>query len=529
MASKATDGGAGISPEQYRRWVETAEALKPTLHSTVREPVALVAPVADDAAFLHWKMERTEPVKALAERLLTQGDEFYLDFGSHGAGYFSFRVAAVGTGVDAPVRVRITFGEVPVEVALPHDPYKGSLSRAWLQDETVTLDVLPATVHLPRRYAFRYAKVEVLAISSSYKICLDEFRATAVTSAEGTPEPLRDGPGISDTLRKIDEVSIHTLRDCMQTVFEDGPKRDRRLWIGDLRLQALANYATFRNYKLVKRCLYLFAGLPYEDGSLAACVFEQPQPVKGGSYIVDYAALYAAALLDYAKASGDWATARELWPVVRLQMELLGRHVNADGLFRAPKDQWVFIDWRDGLQRDAAMHAIFVYSLKQAAELAQRVGASAEAAQYAERITQMTAAARKAYFDATQSLFTSGPERQVSWATQAWMTLAGIATKEEGAKALLAMFDRHDAVRPGSPYLYHYFTEAMLECGLKNEALDLIEWYWGSMVKAGADTFWEVYDPQQPGLSPYGSVLMNSYCHAWSCTPAYLLRRGSEG
>ena len=44
------------------------------------------------------------------------------------------------------------------------------------------------------------------------------------------------------------------------------------------------------------------------------------------------------------------------------------------------------------------------------------------------------------------------------------------------------------------------------------------------MVKAGADTFWEVYDPSNADLSPYGSVLVNSYCHAWSCTPAYLLR-----
>jgi len=44
------------------------------------------------------------------------------------------------------------------------------------------------------------------------------------------------------------------------------------------------------------------------------------------------------------------------------------------------------------------------------------------------------------------------------------------------------------------------------------------------MVKAGADTFWEVYDPSNADLSPYGSTLVNSYCYAWSCTPAYLLR-----
>ena len=31
-------------------------------------------------------------------------------------------------------------------------------------------------------------------------------------------------------------------------------------------------------------------------------------------------------------------------------------------------------------------------------------------------------------------------------------------------------------------------------------------------------------DVRRSLASPYGSHLMNSYCHAWSCTPAYLLR-----
>jgi hypothetical protein len=45
------------------------------------------------------------------------------------------------------------------------------------------------------------------------------------------------------------------------------------------------------------------------------------------------------------------------------------------------------------------------------------------------------------------------------------------------------------------------------------------------MVEAGADTFWEVSDPSNALLSPYDNVLINSYCHAWSCTPTYLVRQ----
>ena len=40
-----------------------------------------------------------------------------------------------------------------------------------------------------------------------------------------------------------------------------------------------------------------------------------------------------------------------------------------------------------------------------------------------------------------------------------------------------------------------------------------------------ADTFWELYNPENPAESPYGSSIVNSYCHAWSCTPTYLLRK----
>ncbi len=43
--------------------------------------------------------------------------------------------------------------------------------------------------------------------------------------------------------------------------------------------------------------------------------------------------------------------------------------------------------------------------------------------------------------------------------------------------------------------------------------------YWGGMLKHGADTFWQVYVPGDDRRSRYGSHLMNSYCHAWSCTP----------
>ena len=73
-------------------------------------------------------------------------------------------------------------------------------------------------------------------------------------------------------------MCVKTLKECEQEVFEDGPKRDRRLWIGDLRLQALVDYNTFKNIDLIKRCIYLFAHNLNNEGLVAPCVFPDTPP-----------------------------------------------------------------------------------------------------------------------------------------------------------------------------------------------------------------------------------------------------------
>ncbi len=513
---------AAPAASREQKWLAIAESLKPRLHPTPVMPAGIVQMAPDPTQFLHWRAERVSPPEALSERLLRRGDSAIVDFGRHLTGHLSFSIAGEGRGVDAPARLKLTFAEVPAEIAQPFDPYQGGLGRAWLQDEVINLDVLPAVIRMPRRYAFRYVKLEVVDTSPNYAVRIGKIQATALSSAGGDPPPLPEA--VPAMLRQTDRVSIATLRDCMQTVFEDGPKRDRRLWIGDLRLQALTNYATFRSNDLVKRCLYLFAAFPREDGLVPACVFEDPEPHRGHEYIIDYAALYPAAVLDYAKATGDWNTAVDLWPVVRQQMDLLSAYVGSDGIFAAPARSWVFIDWCDALDRTAAMQGTFVYSLRQALELARHCGAPGEAAKYQQLIARMSIAGHGAFYDSSRQVFVSGPKRQVSWASQAWMALSGIATAAEAAQAFRTVAAQTGAVRPGAPYLYHYVAEAMLRCGMKLEAKQLVETYWGGMVKAGADTFWEVYDPSNAGLSPYGSTQVNSYCHAWSCTPSYLLR-----
>lgn len=81
---------------------------------------------------------------------------------------------------------------------------------------------------------------------------------------------------------------------------------------------------------------------------------------------------------------------------------------------------------------------------------------------------------------------------------------------------------------PGTPYTTHYLIDAMLLCGMKQEAKQYLTDYWGGMVDKGADTFWEAYDPNDDFISPYGFSPVNSACHAWSCTPVYFIHKYPE-
>ena len=509
--------------ERRGSWLEKAEKATPELIRTPKKPVAVITVTNDPACFQGWKIGTTAEVKSAYGRPLQPGDSFILDFGEHMAGYAQLSLRDFDIPVDAPVRLALIFGEVLAEVTEPFDSYKGWLTRAWLQDETINVDVVPQTVRLPRRYAFRYLKVTVVSCSTHGKFGFADIAAEAVTCAD--EKRLQPFTPRSADEAALDRVARATLRDCMQTVFEDGPKRDRRLWLGDLRLQALANYVTYRNYDLVKRSLYVLAGTASDKGLVSTCAFERPKIVRGGDNILDYTALFAPTVLEYLEASGDRKTAEDLWPLVLKQLDFTLEPVNEEGLFITPKGWWCFIDWHPTLDKQASEQAILLFGLKATQRLAEKLGKAKEVAFIPDVVTRMENAARKNLWDESQGFFVSGPKREISWASQAWMTLAGVPTPEQAKRAMSGVLHHPTAEKPVTPYMNHYVVEALQAAGLSEDADRLLHGYWGGMVKKGADTFWEVYVSGDDHLSPYGSHLMNSYCHAWSCTPTYLLRK----
>ena len=514
------------------RWMQIAAQEKPVLKYQTLRPVGVVRAVQDAQAFQGWRYERVgEPQTMLYNQNFKDVKGLTLDFGRHMVGYFKFHTKTLGNRPqDAPVRIKFFFGELPAELNTPLDPWRGGLSRAWMQDEVVTVTQVDQWIEIPRRLAARYLKIELMGASNDFDFAIDDVEFRAQSSAGEVLTQLE--PGCPDIVRDINNVGIETLRECMQTVYEDGPKRDRRLWIGDMYLESLANRYSFKNNQMTKHCLYLFAGLAADDGIVISNCFEEPEPhAQLGSYCLTYCLLWNSALLEYLKDTGDKETANDLFKVAKCQTEDAISYVDDRGIFDKDKRGgwvWLFFDWRDGLDVNTPMQGATIFALQQTYELARMLGREQEVKEYPALIKKMTQAARKYLYNKQRGVMESGSDRQVSILAQTWLIKSGVLSKKEGRKAIRTALTTDDVLMPGTPYATHYLIDAMLLCDMKQEARDYLIDYWGGMVKKGADTFWEAYDPKDDLISPYGFAPVNSACHAWSCTPVYFIHKYPE-
>ena len=514
------------------RWMQIAAQEKPVLKYQTVKPVGVVKAVQDARTFQGWRYEQVgQPQELLYDKNFKDVKTLTLDFGRHLVGYFKFHTKTFGNRPqDAPVRMKFFFGELPAELNTPLDPWKGGLSRAWMQDEVVTVTQVDQWIEIPRRMAFRYLKIELMGASNDFDFAIDDIEFRAQSSAGDVLTSLQSG--CPDIVRDINNVGIETLRECMQTVYEDGPKRDRRLWVGDMYLESLANRYSFKNNQMTKHCLYLFAGLAADDGIVISNLFEEPEPhPQSGSYCLTYCLLWNSTLLEYLKDTGDKETANDLWRVAKRQAEDAISYVDDRGIFDKDKRGgwvWLFFDWRNGLDVNTPMQGATIFALQQTYELAQMLGREQEVKEYPLLIKKMTKAARKYLYNKQRGVMESGPDKQVSILAQTWLIKAGVLNKKEGAKAIRTALATDGVYMPGTPYATHYLIDAMLLCDMKQEARDYLVDYWGGMVKKGADTFWEAYDPKDDYISPYGFFPVNSACHAWSCTPVYFIHKYPE-
>lgn len=498
-------------------FLNEAKQLNPQLSHQTSYPIRLISIKKDVNTWLGWKAATLTTLNQQSILKLTKGDTLILDFGRNMVGYIQGETQTAA-------KVKIESAEVLAELGDSWEQFPAIFENGYKPEKTWSPYVLDIskTWRLNQRLTFRY--IRICALESSNDILLSNLRCDEVSAIPFAR--IRPLEGFSAKMQHIDLLSQYTLRNCLQEVFEDGPKRDRRLWLGDLRLEALADGVLFKSDSLVKRCLLLFAGSQRDDGFIPACVYTTNgnNPEIGDEMIPDYAMLFGSVLLDYSSNSNDWQLARKLYPIACQQVDsVVSEWLNSKNYLDI-HNVWLFVDWSKNLDRQTSEQAIAIYATKSLLKLAVKLGIEKDVVKWEKLSKKLQEAALKNLYDKNRGLFISGPQQQVSWASQIWMILAGVVDKPTGSRILTQLKTETNAIQPGTPYLVHHLVQAYLLCDMDAEAYKLIETYWGGMIDKGADTFWEVYDAENAYKSPYNSHLFNSYCHAWSCTPAWFLR-----
>ena len=443
-------------------------------------------------------------------------EETVIDFGDHFTGYLHIEAKCGTDGhiPDSPTVISFAFAEMPIELVCEFNPSVQSLSAGWLQNDSKAMVFMPYKGSLERRYSFRYLKLK-RTDTACFDIDITALYIEAVSAVDiEKVKPFSSGDALLD---KIDRMCVKTLKECEQEVFEDGPKRDRRLWIGDLRLQALVDYQTFNNIDLIKRCIYLFAENMNQNGLVAPCVFPDSPPYVDNWIFLDYSMCLGLCLADYCENTGENELPNELYDVALSQLEY------SDIVFdrnRRKINAPFFID-HGNYDRNIAVLGYFSYVLLHMAELAEKLGKPTD---WFNSVYKDTVKALLSYWDEKTGLFIA-ESGEISWQSQVWAALSGALSREECSELLRKTEEYNPPVRMSSPFMAHYYIEALFKCGEDERAFGYIKNYWGAILNAGFDCCPECFDPENERLTPYANVILNSACHAWSCTPSYWIRK----
>ena len=169
--------------------------------------------------------------------------------------------------------------------------------------------------------------------------------------------------------------------------------------------------------------------------------------------------------------------------------------------------------------------------LAEAYRVMARLAPAGKGAPYERERVLLLEQIERCYWDAEKAAyidsFTSG-KRRVTRHANVFAILFDIADEERKSKLAQSVLFNDAVPAITTPYFRFFELEALCRLGCLDEVLRQIKAYWGGMLKLGAVTFWEEFDPQKPleqQYEMYGDPFGKSLCHAWAASPIYLLAR----
>ena len=440
------------------------------------------------------------------------GDGKLYDFGRETFGYL------VLEGVEGDGEVAVYYGESPEEAQ--DKAFCETLDRIRFAAMTITDLATGKTTERTARYVFDNSK----ALRYVYVECEGATPAGVSLEYEYAPVTYRGSFKSNDEeLNCIWEIGAYTMHLTTREFFIDGIKRDRWVWSGDAVQSYLMNYYLFFDSECVKRTTWLLRG---------------KDPVTAHTNtIMDYTFYWFIGIYDYYMYTGDKAFVKQIYPRMQTMMAYVLGRTNSRGMVEGMTGDWVFVDWADGYLDKKGELAIEQVLLCKSLETMALCAALAEVEEDVPTYEKLAAELRAKlmptfWSEAKQAMVHNCVEGKQSEAVTRYAnmfaTFFGYLTPQQQQQIKDSVLLNDEILKITTPYMRFYELEALCVLGEQEAVMGEMKDYWGGMLREGATSFWEKYNPTESGtqhLAMYGRPYGKSLCHAWGASPIYLLGR----
>lgn len=258
----------------------------------------------------------------------------------------------------------------------------------------------------------------------------------------------------------------------------------------------LMNYYLFFDNETVKRTIWLLRG---------------KDPVTSHSNtIMDYTFYWFLSIYDYYMYSGDKDFVTQLYPRMQSMMDYVLGRTNANGMVEGMTGDWVFVDWADGyLDKKGELsfeQVLFCKSLETMALCASLAGNTADKTKYEKLASALRSKLEPAFWnEQKQAMVHNRIQGKQSESVTRYANMFSVffnylnADKQQAIKHSVLQND--SILKITTPYMRFYELEALCALGEQESVMKEMKAYWGGMLKEGATSFWEKYNPEETGTS----------------------------
>lgn len=385
----------------------------------------------------------------------------------------------------------------------PFECYFGETSAEVMSDddcEQIDFFTPEADEHISlHTYGFQYMRVMT---SSPYEMTVWE-------EYDDVP-PIFSYHSDDKTIEKIAQISQRTFSLCSREFYLDGIKRDRWIWGGDAYLGAKIDYyVSFAREKIKRTVIALLGKSPV---------------ITYINHIMDYTPYTFLTVREYYEHTGDVDFLRQIYPMLTEHLRfVLGRR-NADGFLYKKENDWVHVDWNDGLNTDGEVcfEQILLWAMLKAYVLISDV--IGETCEEYERI----ACALKSKINDVFWCEERGVYRHsridgktgdsVTAYANVFALLTGFVDGRVRDKITYALLHDSDIPPITTPYMQAFRLSCLCEAGEFDIVGNELNAYFGGMAATGTSTFWETYvigEEKERATDMYGRPFGRSQCHIW--------------